>query len=70
MNFAHHCDPDAVERWRWKLNRAIEEFMARRWSDDVFRATLYSLGFRGNRLNDEFRYHEANRCPTMAPSQN
>jgi hypothetical protein len=59
-------DPQgAAEIWRIKLDMAVKEFSARRMSDDVFRAVLFGLGFRGARLVDEFRYHESNRRPPV-----
>lgn len=42
--------------WRERLDIRIREFQERLISDDVFRADLYSAGFRGTRLNEEFNY--------------
>jgi hypothetical protein len=44
-----------------KLRTAIDLFMTRQISDDVFRASLYALHFRGQMLANEFRYHDTNR---------
>lgn len=51
-------DPSgAVEIERAKHAAAVAEFQARTISDDVFRAALFGLGFRGAALDCEFRYH-------------
>lgn len=49
------------ELWRIKLAAAIADFEDRIITDDVFRAVLYSYGFRGVRLQEEFLYHELRR---------
>lgn len=57
LNRAH--DPvGAVEVERAKHAAAIAEFHARTISDDVFRATLFGLGYRGAALASEFRYRD------------
>ncbi len=52
---------DSGERWDFRLQTAISQFYAREISDDVFRALLYALQFRGQILACEFRYHEQER---------
>jgi len=53
------CDPAGyLETERAKLQVAIDEFQARKISDDVFRACLYSRGFRGQALSCEFRLQD------------
>lgn len=47
---------NAREIWQAKLDVAIEKFQNGEISDDVFKACLYSAGFRGQRLRDEFDY--------------
>jgi hypothetical protein len=57
-NANRRYDPaEAVEIERAKHAAAVAEFQARIISDDVFRATLFGLGFRGAALDCEFRYH-------------
>lgn len=52
-------DPQgAAEIFRAKLEAAVAEFNVRTISDDVFSASLYALGFRANRLREEFRYYD------------
>ena len=46
----------AVEIELAKHAAAVAEFCARTISDDVFRATLFGLGYRGAALASEFRY--------------
>lgn len=58
------------ELWREKLDLAVEDFQQRRISDDVFRALLYSAGFRGTTLSEEFNFQAAIRydiekCTTL-----
>lgn len=48
----------AVEIERAKHAAAINEFHARTVSDDVFRATIFGLGYRGAALASEFRYQD------------
>lgn len=56
-NTNRRYDPvEAVEIERAKHAAAVAEFQARTISDDVFRATLFGLGFRGAALDCEFRY--------------
>jgi hypothetical protein len=56
------ADPQgAAELFDAKLRTAVELFMARQISDDVFRGSLYALHFRGQMLANEFRYHDTNR---------
>lgn len=62
-------DPEgAAEIWRAKMDAASHEFCHSGMSEAVFTATLYQLGFRGSRLNEEFRYWDWKRysltgCP-------
>ena len=44
-----------------KLDAAVQEFMDRRISDDVFKALLKCRGFRGTGLRDEFNYWDMTR---------
>jgi len=53
-----HDPVGAAEIERAKLDAAVAEFQARTISDAVFRATLYSLGFRGAALASEFFYYD------------
>jgi hypothetical protein len=46
---------------RSRLDAAIEQFNAGTISEDVFKATLYALGFRGANLACEFRYRDEER---------
>jgi hypothetical protein len=55
-------DPDATALWDYRLGVAVAQYRAAQISPVVFRASLYALGFRGQILESEFRYHEANRC--------
>jgi hypothetical protein len=55
---SRHDPVGAAEIERAKHEAAVTEFNARTISDDVFRATLFSLGFRGAALACEFRYHD------------
>ena len=48
-------DPDADERFKWRYERACEDFK-NGGSEDVFRASLFAIGYRGARLQDEVRY--------------
>ena len=48
----------AVEIELAKHAAAVTEFHARTISDDVFRATLFGLGYRGAALASEFRYRD------------
>lgn len=41
-----------------KYTAAVAEFESRAISDDVFRALLFGLGFRGAALASEFRYRD------------
>lgn len=55
-------DPEGyVEIERAKLATAIEQFRAKEISEDVFKACLYSRGFRGAELRAEFNYHDDER---------
>ena len=58
--------PDYSEVWREKLSIAISDFMERRISDAVFTGTLYQLGFRGQRLREEFLHHDEVRHNSRA----
>ena len=49
------------EIWRIKLACAIADFEDGYMSDDVFLACLKSAGFVGERLREEFRFHEMRR---------
>lgn len=52
-------DPQgADEIWRAKFATATEEFQAGAISEDVFRASLYALGYRGQGLACEFRHQD------------
>jgi hypothetical protein len=55
-------DPQGhAEIERAKLDAAIEEFRAGKISEEVFRACLFSRGFRGAALRNEFAYHAEQR---------
>lgn len=60
--------PDYSDVWREKLNIAICEFRAYRMTEAVFTATLYQLGFHGQRLREEFLYHDMNRTTAACPN--
>ena len=51
-----HDPVGAVEIELAKYTAAVAEFHARTISDDVFRATLFGLGYRGAALASEFSY--------------
>ena len=51
-----HDPVGAVEIELAKHAAAVAEFCARTISDDVFRALLFGLGYRGAALASEFRY--------------
>jgi len=55
---SRHDPEGAVEIERAKHAAAVAEFNARTISDAVFRATLFSLGFRSAALACEFRYYD------------
>ncbi len=46
---------------RHKLSESVRQFLNREISDDVFRACLHARGFRGVRLDEEFRYQDSLR---------
>ncbi len=48
----------AAEIHRSKFAAAVAEFENRTISDDVFRATLFGLGYRDAALASEFRYRD------------
>lgn len=50
-------NPDAAERFQWRYERSVEDFKAG-GSEAVFKASLYAIGYRGNRLEDEVRYQK------------
>lgn len=47
---------NGAEIWRAKMDIAVQQYQDGEITDDVFRALLYGLGFRGARLKDEFDY--------------
>ena len=51
------------EQWEARLKEAIRAYTEGEFpmSNDVFRATLYSLGFRGEALKIEFNDHYYNK---------
>ncbi len=55
---SRHDPVGAAEIEHAKHGAAVAEFNARTISDVVFRAALFSLGFRGAALACEFRYHD------------
>ena len=57
-----HDPVGAVEIELAKHTAAAAEFRARTISDDVFRALLFGLGFRGAALASEFSYQYDLRC--------
>ena len=48
-------NPDAAERFQWRYERSVEDFK-QGGSEAVFRASLYAIGYRSVRLEDEIRY--------------
>jgi len=48
-------NPDAAERFKWRYERSCADFIAG-GSEAVFRASLFALGYRGARLEDEVQY--------------
>jgi hypothetical protein len=53
-----HDPVGAIEIERAKFAAAVDEFQTRTISDDVFRASLFGLGYRGAALASEFRYQD------------
>lgn len=51
-------DPkDTVEIWEARYELACKAFKGKEISLDVFRATLYGLGFRGQEIASEVNLH-------------
>lgn len=48
-------NPDAAEIFKWRYAHAVRDFAAG-GSEAVFRASLFALGYRGTRLNDEVTF--------------
>ena len=47
-------DPEnAADRFRWRYVEACRLFIAGEMSVDVFRATLFGLGYRGQEIESE-----------------
>lgn len=56
MNLAdeRRFDPEnAAERFRWRYSEACRLFKAGEMTVDVFRATLFGLGYRGQEIESE-----------------
>jgi hypothetical protein len=57
MSTDRRSDPVGyAEIERHKLDVAIEQFLSRQITGDVFMACLFARGFRASRLRDEFSY--------------
>lgn len=50
-------DPQTSEIWRARYDEACRQFTAREISEDVYRATIYGLGFRGQAIESEINLH-------------
>ena len=48
-------NPDQAQIFRWRYERSVSDFVAG-GSIDVLRASLYAVGYRGIRLEDEVNY--------------
>ena len=48
-------NPDAAEIFNWRYARAVRDFAAG-GSEAVFKASLFALGYRGARLDDEVTF--------------
>ena len=58
----HRYDPaGAAEIWQARFDTAVQQYQTRQISDDVFRASLKSLGFYGERARLEYAYQDETR---------
>lgn len=56
--FVDWSDPDtSSERYNSRYEQYCADFQHRRISQDVFRAHLYSMGFRGQDIENEVSLH-------------
>jgi hypothetical protein len=56
-------NPDSYEIKRMKYGALCESFRRDHISEDVFRASLYALGYRGRQIDDECAY----QCTLKGP---
>ena len=59
-------NPDAAEIFKWRYDKAISDF-ANGGSEAVFRASLFSLGYRGQMLELEVQHQYTSGIKTLKP---
>lgn len=57
----NRIDPESKEFVRQRYQNACELFEREEMTPDVFRATLYQLGYRGREIESEVALHEPER---------
>lgn len=58
MRHLQITDPgEALQLWKARYDAATSAFFARDISEHVFKAQLYSLGFRGREIESEVNLH-------------